>query len=425
MFETAVTAHSRYPVRPADFSRGKPQIMLQDMEGLKQLRHAFLVKKAKTEVIRLVFLYIKRVSDLQHTPQAAEEAKAAFRHVSKSDDTNNARKVRASGDLLLLSWMHQMSCSCLLDGTLLNEPWEFDSDTRAEMATAIQTAVDTVKKVGETQDSKSFRGALRTAIKGLAVSDATGPVRPKPPTTPHAYPPMSCMNAADRGSCGHTAPASVQALRALSIEWAKGLENDKTLEVFRANKPTGKFTVGNAKQYEALQGWGGDWGPLADNGEASPLGFWHDDRLVPTPQHQKDRKLLTEPDDCNLAKLLRASGENAPAGFILFRELHNLLIWQVPLPECAQESHLISKPENEDLSADTLSGAAEDAKDDIHGGPSFTAVVPKTAVDVEVVGPRCGYINVAGALMLSKIVPYVVRSLTECSKGSACRQVQR
>ena len=178
------------------------------MEGLKQLRHAFLVKKAKTDVIRLVYLYIKRVSDLQHTPQAAEEAKAAFRHVSKSDDTNNGRKVRASGDLLFLSWLRQMSRSCLLDGTLRNEPWEFDSDTRAEMKTAIQKAVDTVKEVGETQEAKTFRGALRTAIKGLAVSDSTGPVRPKPPTTPHAHPPVSCMSVPDRRFCGHTTSAT-------------------------------------------------------------------------------------------------------------------------------------------------------------------------------------------------------------------------
>ena len=59
---------------PIEFSRWEPEIILQDMEGLKQLRHACLVKKAKTDVIRLVYLYIKRVSDLQHTPQAAEEA---------------------------------------------------------------------------------------------------------------------------------------------------------------------------------------------------------------------------------------------------------------------------------------------------------------------------------------------------------------
>ena len=213
------------------------------------------------------------------------------------------------------------------------------------------------------------------------------------------------------------------------IEWAKGLESDKTLEVFRANKPAKKFTLGNAKQYEALQGWGGDWGPLADNAEASPLGFWHDDRLVPKPKDQKDRMLMTEPEHCNLAKLLRASGENAPAGFIMFRELHNLLVWLLPLPDGVEdgleESHVTSKPENEELSADTLSGAAEEAKQDIHGGPNFNTVVPKTAVDVEVVGPRCGSINVAGALMLSKIVPYVVRALLERSKGSACKQVQR
>lgn len=152
-----------------------------------------MVMKGKSDVIRLVYIYIKLVCALSNTPEAAEQAKAAFRHVPKSHDTNNGRKVRSSGDLMFLSWARLQKDAGLLKDMLSTEPWEIDADAQDAIITGLQVAFDTVNETGESEAALQVRIEMRKALHGLIMSESTDLVGPTyasfmgtaTPMTPH------------------------------------------------------------------------------------------------------------------------------------------------------------------------------------------------------------------------------------------------
>lgn len=387
-----------------------------------------MLKKAKTEVFRLVYSYIRRVSEQTHTPAAAAQAKAVFNNISKSDDSNNARKMRASEDLLLLSWAYDMKKSGDLEGVLVGEPSQLDAEALELFKTALQGAVDTSAEVGKGEDAKQYRIALRTALAGMAASESTEMV------CPDANAVCTCSKVAQgrielhakirvhnairlNYMCMHNHEhllhgSTMQGLRALYLAFIETFLEDTTMDTQRVHTMPEVKGCDSALKYADLLLWPVEWGALGDNSPESPFAFWHSDRAIPKPENQTDRALLANKKHCTLAKLFMAHGENAPAGFHLFRDLHNLLVWRVPLPDPAEKTCVPVDKSQEEAGNETDEATEETGNDATDVTPvSLHHPAKKSIVDIEVKGPKSGYMLVAGVLMLVEMMPFVVSPL--------------
>ena len=387
-----------------------------------------MLKKAKTEVLRLVYSYIRRVSEQTHTPAAAAQAKAVFNNISKSDDSNNGRKMRASEDLLLMSWAYDMMKSGDLEGVLAGEPSQLDAEALELFKTALQGAVDTSDEVGKGEDAKHYRNALRTALAGMAASESTEVVCPstnavctcRQVAQGHLELHVKiCMHNAIQPNCSsmyiplHLPQGStMQGLRALYLAFIETFLEDTTMDTQRVHTMPEVKGCDSALKYADLLLWPVEWGALGDNSPESPFAFWHSDRAIPKPENQTDRALLANKEHCTLAKLLMAHGENAPAGFHLFRDLHNLLVWRVPLLDPIEKTCVPVDKSQEEAGHET-DEATEDTGNDVTDvtPESLHHMAKKSVVDVEVNGPKSGYMLVAGVLMLVEMMPFVVSPL--------------
>lgn len=127
--------------------------------------------------MRMVFQYIDRCCEHELKPDAAKEAKAAFRQVSKVIDTDNSRKIRTSCDLIFLSWAQVLQRTENLEDLLTDEPWEFSVDDRKPIVEGLQKAIDELAAFKKPLGAKKYREETRRAVSGLATSKKTGVVR--------------------------------------------------------------------------------------------------------------------------------------------------------------------------------------------------------------------------------------------------------
>lgn len=188
---------------------------------LVQIRNAFLVKQAKTEVLRLAYAYTLERSDMANVPALADETRAAFRKFSKTYDTDNMRKVRSSNDLLFLSWMHAHWEAGRLEELLDTDPWSLPRDEIMELSDGLEKAFNVINQ--KATNSMNWRNLLRNEMNGLAASEKTGPVCPTNPS-------QVCKRQTENvcSICSHTG-AGLQGLRALMVQWSWTLMADTSL----------------------------------------------------------------------------------------------------------------------------------------------------------------------------------------------------
>lgn len=145
---------------------------MQDYEGLAQLRNGWAIKKVKSMVVRMVYLYIRRRSILDQRPEVAADAKGALKHLSKKYDTDNRRKAQASSDLLFLSWAYIMRG----DGKLQKALHESECLTGEEIQAVLKQFDNIFTKITKTDIAtlaKTFRENLRAHVMGLVASKKT------------------------------------------------------------------------------------------------------------------------------------------------------------------------------------------------------------------------------------------------------------
>lgn len=139
--------------------------------------------------MRMVLSYVKIFCAYHRRPLAARHAKAAFKQFTKSHNTNNARKVRASFDLLFLSWLLNLKPG---EGTtppieggikalLSNQPWNFPADVIEDTLKGLDGIFEARKEVVDGLNAKDFRDALHKDMVRLVASEKCATVRIPPP----------------------------------------------------------------------------------------------------------------------------------------------------------------------------------------------------------------------------------------------------
>lgn len=196
-------------------------------------------------------------------------------------------------------------------------------------------------------------------------------------------------------------------MRALQIEFAKTFKNDNTLQTATENGVPSFAHLPPELNLAEVIDWGVDWGTSEDPSEASPLAFSCEDRYLPRPCDQKDRRLRQSLETCNLSQLLAPSGENAPAAMVVFPKLRPLLEWKVPVPEREDESPDSPKPG--DLS-DFFHVSAEPEVTEGYDGSESTPSAAEVD-DVPFPGPSCGFLHVHGVLLLEPLIVGVCGAL--------------
>lgn len=375
---------------------------MQDYEGRHQLRNGFLIKKSKTEVLRMVYSYIRRRCRQDQTPAVCKEAKAAFKALSKTFNNDNCRKVRSSADLLFLSWAMILDKTGALEKTLVDEPWMFSAEEVAPILTGIRELIHDVQVRNPAKDAKVFRSTMRKGMNDLASGEKTAVVRYRNDTDSQLHPVPIPSPLHTTIYCAVN--VSMQGLRALLAAFSSTLQTSNDLEPVETEGFTAAIKAqDDSLGFASLKAWPTAWGSLGDNSPSSPFAILHEARYLPVPCNQVDRKLLTDASSCGLAKLFAASGENAPAGMLLFQYAHRLMVWRVPVPD---QDPSYSSDALQDSGVDAEDAATEDEVANESPLNDAAAVVPER---VPVTAPRSGYLHVVGVFILNRVLPFVVR----------------
>ena len=354
---------------------------------LIQIRNAFLVKQAKTEVLRLAYSYTVERSDMANVPALADEARAAFRKFSKTYDTDNMRKVRSANDLLFLSWMHAHWKAGRLEELLDTDPWSLPPDEIMELSDGLEKSFNIINE--KAKNAKTWRNLLRSEMNGLAASEKTGPVCPTNPS-----PVCKCQTVTVCSMWYHTG-AGLQGLRALMVQWSWTMMADTSLSGAGIEAEGIPRPCIDLAKIDEMLSWPASWGPLGDNSEDSPFAVIHRDRQPYPPTKQDDKQLLSTFESLTMVKLFSASGEQSAAGMQFFQRYHKLLVWKAPVPDFEQT--------NEETQFD------EGTESDDNPEADTDAPVPMRHADAAVKGPRRGYMIVAGVFMLNRVLPFLVR----------------
>lgn len=158
-------------------------------------------------------------------------------------------------------------------------------------------------------------------------------------------------------------------------------------------------------------GWGGMWGTAGNHLPGAPLSFMHREYDVYEAADQMDVALLSNMASITLDRLFAASGGSNIPSWLRFQQVHRLLVYRVQCT-CAD----FGPSAAEEPQGSESQGSDEEAPDD-----EAIALVASAIDETEVRMPRRGYINVAGVLMLMRIVPYVVRCHGYLSQVYMCQ----
>lgn len=134
------------------------------------MRNGFSIKKAKSQVIRLVYSYIKRRCLLAERQDVKDEAKAALNKISKDYDTNNRRKIKSSADLLFLSYAYGLHIEGKLAAALADEKYDVPKDVQADVHRELKSIFTKIHETEKTNLAKTFRENLPKHILNLAAS---------------------------------------------------------------------------------------------------------------------------------------------------------------------------------------------------------------------------------------------------------------
>lgn len=195
----------------------------------------------------------------------------------------------------------------------------------------------------------------------------------------------------------------MQGVKCTYHQWALLMGSPESRSTIKLSRLPSEDSAGEDKLYvdsdghRSHIGWGDMWGTAGSHLPGTPLGFMHREYDVYEAADQLDVALLSDMASINLDRLFAASGGSTIPSWLRFQQVHRLLVWRVPClsdgPSAAEE------PQGSESQ-----GSDEEAPDD-----EAAAIEASAIDDTEVWMPRRGYINVAGVLMLMRIVPYVVR----------------
>lgn len=293
---------------------------MQEGLGLASLQHGLHLRLSLTKMLSFIKPYIIEVADNEGKSDRGAEAVATLNYMYKACNFDAGRKIRPHIYSDLLNWVKARDAAGKLTGTLTGEPWNLPIGEASSFVADLRTGVAALSDPKRFARAAQWRNAVNTTLTELAAR------QPGSKVWAVCVVRLSCSTPKRKKRSQSEVECALQGMTVILREWARQIAEAVPKEDI-------------VDMSIVRETWPEEWGTAGSHtGTAPYTAAMSDQPANDRPCAQQKHSFLTAPPPGEfVSSILQSVDSYTEEGFRSFEKAHNVAVWRVPVPDCADD----------------------------------------------------------------------------------------